>query len=778
MQHINKFIMRILVISIFMMFVCLLNTKVEATGSGIGTFEYDITKEGSTGKVKAILVNEVDNATLTISGNGEMKDNPFSFLNFRGSKVTVSIENGVKNIGAETFFDFTELKSISIPNSVTSLGDSTFENCTNLEKIVFSDNIESIGKKAFKKCSNLTNLTVPTNVTVIDDETFRECSKLVNITLPKKLEKIGGASFYEDKELSEILIPSGVVQIGDFAFYRCESLTSIDIPSSVEKIDRNAFYKCHELNYINVDNDNLNYSSNEGILFNKDKTILIRYPEKKSDTIYVVPGSIKKIDEVAFESCKNLKKIIIEEGVEEISQGAFAICNNLESVILPESISKMEDKIFEYSGENLVVYSKKDSEASNYVEEKNVNHKNYYDYEVVSDETYQVIAIILENRTMEFIGSGKVRTGSIFFNSDNAELITNINIANGIENISGKNLIKMCNLKSISVKGDNEYYTVKDEALFNKDKTKLIKLPQKSTYGIFKVPDTVETIGEYAFAGCTSLGIVTIPDSVKCIEEGSFYGCTSLGFITIPNSITSIAAGTFYNCTNLGIVVIPDSINEIGKDAFKGCDNVEIHCNEGSVAEKYAKENKLSVVINSRNEVTQDTTSPEVTVSYSTESQTTDPVTVTLTANEELQELSGWTLSTDKKKLTKSFSKNVEQVVKVKDLAGNETEVTIKIANITETEDPDPDDPSKNNTTGNNTTGNNTTGNNTTGSGTTGNNRITATNQTSKNAALNTVDSKSSSILPKTGLGKVSFIVAIIGIISSISFYVKYKKMY
>ena len=88
------------------------------------------------------------------------------------------------------------------------------------------------------------------------------------------------------------------------------------------------------------------------------------------------------------------------------------------------------------------------------------------------------------------------------------------------------------------------------------------------------IPDSVTSISGYAFYGCTSLASITIPDSVISIEEWAFGGCTSLTSVTIPDSVISIEQGAFWDCSSLTSITIPDSVTSIGHYAFEGASSL------------------------------------------------------------------------------------------------------------------------------------------------------------------------------------------------------------
>lgn len=186
--------------------------------------------------------------------------------------------------------------------AVTSIGDWAFSDCTSLTEVTIPNSVTSIGYRAFEDCKNLKEVTIGNGVTSIGDEAFKNCTSLTNVT-----------------------IPNSVTSIGDYAFYYCESLTKVTIGSSVKSIAfGNAFWGCTSLKEFNVDKNNKDYSSINGVLFNKDKTTLIQYPQGKADTEYSIPNSVIKIEGLySFCFCESLTEIKISNSVKNIEDGAF-----------------------------------------------------------------------------------------------------------------------------------------------------------------------------------------------------------------------------------------------------------------------------------------------------------------------------------------------------------------------------------------------------------------------------------------------------------------------
>ena len=169
-------------------------------------------------------------------------------------------------------------------------------------------------------------------VTAIADRAFFDCCLLRTVTIPDSVTYIGNHAFFGCTKLKSIIIPDSVTYIGDFAFYGCRRLTSISISENVTYIGNCAFSCCDKLTGIHVDAQNLFYSSDDrGVLFDKEKSLLIQAPNEISGS-YKIPDSVICIGDPAFSDCTKLNSVIIPRSVTDIGVDAFSCCTNLTGI--------------------------------------------------------------------------------------------------------------------------------------------------------------------------------------------------------------------------------------------------------------------------------------------------------------------------------------------------------------------------------------------------------------------------------------------------------------
>ena len=295
------------------------------------------------------------------------------------SAESILLPDSVERIGDKAF-GFTSISEIIIPEGVKSIGEYVFSNC-NLVNVTLPNSLESIGEFAFFCCNSLQQLLIPANVSYIGTLAFEACGSLKEIlvdernaayssldgvlfnadktevifcpstragtyVIPDSVMSIGAYAFAHCGELTDITFPDRLARIGDHAFSGCASLTRLTIPSGVTQIGKSAFEACGSLTGIWVTDGNSNYSSDKhGVLFNYDKTELVRCPAAISGT-YEIPNGVTTLDSFAFEGCKLLTGVSIPDGVVRIGESAFAYCKGLTSITIGNQVAEIGPSAF------------------------------------------------------------------------------------------------------------------------------------------------------------------------------------------------------------------------------------------------------------------------------------------------------------------------------------------------------------------------------------------------------------------------------------------------
>ena len=369
-----------------------------------------------------------------------------------------------------------------------------------------------------------------------------------NIVISDGVTTIGDLAFaWLDNDLATVIIPDSVKSIGNGAFHNSNGLVSVSIGSGVTSIGQGVFNYCHKFSTIIVDSANSVYSSDEnGVLFNKDKTELIKYPMANTIISYMIPDSVTRfcdnafdhcynlvnitipdsitsIGDWAFDGCVNLEEIIIPEGVKYIGSYAFHMCEKLKSVAIPASVTKIGNEIFRYCRGLETINVHKDNPC-------------------FSNDEYGVM-----------------------FNKNKTKLI------------------------QYPINNSRKSYKIPDGVT----EIDLWAFDDCDHLTHIVVPHTVKEIGMGAFAECDNLISINFPAKLSKISHALFSGCNNLTKVIIPNEVTSIDSHAFVSCGRLEFVHLPSNISKIDIDAFRDFSGYICSTEEDSFAKIYAKKNGI-----------------------------------------------------------------------------------------------------------------------------------------------------------------------------------------
>ena len=505
---------------------------------------------------------------------------------------SVKIPDGVTCIGKFAFHGCQALESIKIPDSVTCIDDFAFCACDALKEVVMGKNVQKIGEEAFYHCTNLENIDLPNSLTEIGNRAFLDCLSFTSITIPDSVTSIGNEAFNDCTGITEAVIGNSVTSIGNAAFRGCTGLTSITIPDSVTSIGAGALSYCTSLKNITIDENNKNYLSKDGVLFNKKQTTLVQYPGGKKDSAYTISGGVVDIENWAFSGCTDLTKVVIDNGVKTIGDYAFSDCMGLANVIIGNGVTTIGDCAFERCTGLMAIYYLSTDEQW---EKISIGKENYWtDSVIYESRVVEHFGTCGENLTWKLYADGSlvisgtgamndwISLSNVPWNNWRLE-ITNITISDGVTNIGNYAFCDCYNLTSITIHdgvtniGDYAFcdcynltsITIPDSVMnignYAFDRTGLTSVT---------IPDGVISIGESAFSSCIGLKSITISDNVTNIGDYAFYDCTGLTEVVIGNGVTSIGDSAFHGCTGLKNITIPDSVANIGCGAFSYCTGI------------------------------------------------------------------------------------------------------------------------------------------------------------------------------------------------------------
>lgn len=416
----------------------------------------------------------------------------------------VSFGAAVQNIGSNAFLFCSRITELTIPDSTTRIGSLAFNGCNDISSLHLGQNLTSIGGGAFQFCFRVGSVAIPDSVTNLGAAVFSDCYALTNLTIGSGAIRIPDSAFQNCMNLVGFSIPDTVSTIGSQAFAGCSTITDVVISQNISEIESGAFADCRNLKVIGVDAANPDYSSADGVLFNRDQTILLQCPGGRVGE-YIVPASILELEPGALAKCANLMTIGVEpgnpnfisndgvmfsvdgtklvqcpggrtgdynipDGVTHVGESAFAGCASIQSVAIPDSVTVIGNQAFSYCS----------------------------------------------NLTSIVVPDGVSTIGSYaFFHCDK---LMDIHFGNALTSI-GESAFSYC--------------------------TDLAKV---------LIPDSVKIIEQEAFAGCGGMVDATVGNGVNEMGLGVFSFCNNLARVYFLGNAPVLDAGTMFYGNNFATV--------------------------------------------------------------------------------------------------------------------------------------------------------------------------------------------------------------------------------
>ena len=488
--------------------------------------------------------------------------------------VDIVFGNNVKRIPVYAFRNCTSLTSVTIGNSITSIGSYAFMGCTGLTKIYW--NAESVRNLSY------------------DNNVFYKAGTAgtgTDVVFGDNVKRIPAYVFQASSEpkIKSVTIGNSVTSIGDDAFRGCTGLTKINWNAeSVNDFSNssNVFYKAGTAgNGMDIIfGDNVKRIPAYSFCFNNDSYI----PKIKSVTI---GNSVTSIGDSAF-SGSSLRSVTIGNSVTSIGSSAFSSCTGLTSVTIPDCLTSIGDEAF-HGCIGLTRINWNAESVSDFSSSGDVFHYAGNGMKVIFGDSVKSIPAYAfrgcTGLTSVTIGNRVTSIGDSAFNGCTS--LASITIPNSVTSI-GEYAFEGCigltkinwNAESVSDFFSDSYVFYKVgtagngvDILFG-DNVKRIPAYiffSNDAYGpkirSVTISNSVTSIGNSAFCGCTELSSVIIGTGATSIGASAFSGCTGLISVTIGNSVTSIGDSAFYSCTRLASITIPGSVTSIGISAFSNC---------------------------------------------------------------------------------------------------------------------------------------------------------------------------------------------------------------
>ena len=582
------------------------------------------------------LINRSRPTEVSISRNDA------SYSSFTGELIIPStVTHGgytytVTGLAERAFSGCSGVTSVSIPSSMITIGWAAFEgtafyndpsnwvdnalyvdNCLIAVKpeqtgvYEIAEGTKVIGEGAFYNCSSLTSVNIPSGVISIGGVAFADCSSLTSVNIPSSVKYIGSNPFeetalYNDPsnwvdnvlyvdnclinakpELGEnYKIAEGTRVIAEQAFLGYFSTTSLTIPSSVLNIGADAFYSLSELTDIQVESGNPAYLSENGVLYDADKTILLHYPREKTDGTLTIPSSLRYIGKYVFNKCDYLTtiewnavnfqdfisssdapkwntvyKLIFGEGVEHIPAYLCSNISYIGTLSVSSTVTSVGQDAFAGCG-NLSVY-------------KNYSPLRLPDFLIVNSPN-------LKELVTPVVGFATIDLEDLTSITGLQSLTVHTTFNDGI---IYDRVFSLANLQ----KNTLTYLDIESVSSYNRK-----PIPDKcfldfTLLETAKLPKEADIIGYRAFENCRMLQEITIPATVTEIDDSAFDNCRSLSAVHFGGSteeqaddpaasqcaLQRIGNWAFYNCHQLQELNIPEGVTEIGDAAFYGCSYLE-----------------------------------------------------------------------------------------------------------------------------------------------------------------------------------------------------------
>ena len=543
---------------------------------------------------------------------------------------SINLPRSLTSIGSYAFNECEKLATLDIPSSVSTVDEGAFNGCTVLSLyceakeqpsgwhenwnssarpvvwgatladessayLNYSFDDATMRAAADGYAGELTHITVPTHVNgylVTEISPYFGSSSaaelLVSITLPATLETIGMNAFSDCRHLKSITLPESLVSIGEGAFKLCTTLVEVINLSSLSLTVGDSTHGSVALHAktVHQGESRLSYIDDYIFLSHEDINYLIGYKGTSIelalpadyhgesyeihpyafyalDTVstVILSDGVTAIGKYAFNSCSALKGVTLGNSLTTIGERAFTLCLQLRLITIPSSVSTIHADAFLACGSDLTAYCRMAQQPvgwdASFADSVKTVHWITDPTFVCPDASSAYITYTYDDTTMSATVTSVFREGLVL------KHVTIPSESNGYAVTAIKDSFSL-NMLTESITLPPSLISIGQRAFEGRALTSIV------------IPDSVTTIGEYAFYNCSSLSSVTLSQNLTAIANSTFGGCTALKTLTLGPQIATIGSNAFQGCTALLSINIPASVTYIGYYAFKNCPALSI----------------------------------------------------------------------------------------------------------------------------------------------------------------------------------------------------------
>lgn len=492
------------------------------------------------------------------------------------------------------------LREVVIPEGMKELGARCFSGCS-LESVILPDSLTVIGESAFSGCKSLVSVQLGAGLSDLGNGAFSGCKSLASVQFGAGLRNLGERAFSGCHSLSDVALPEGLLTVKSQAFSGCKMLISVCIPASLTVMEDSVFIECERLASFSVAEGSEHFSARDGVLYNKDQSLLVCYPSAKSGEVFAVPDSVRQflhsafegsslkelilpallteISDGAFYSMKALERIEIPKGVKKIGLNAFLGCSALETLTLPEGLTSIGRAAFSGCRALKILVIPKGVSL--------LPVMAFFNCESLSalvlpsaitmiDEL--AFSVVKEDLTLYYCGT-EAQWGRISIHSSNST------------HMKGFTLVFDCETDFVPGEGgEGESGSGGESGGENgwdgEERPPLPATPPEvapdSSYAGLSYStglefEVVEYKGKYRLAvvgmGVCKDSVVVIPEkvgdlSVTMINRNAFFNCEEIRRIILPDTLEIIRDNAFAGCASLESLTVPASVTELGTIFF------------------------------------------------------------------------------------------------------------------------------------------------------------------------------------------------------------------